>query len=59
MWKLGGFLHKINELLKKEDLIKHCAVLHLALTVCSDADIERAVLCDELIRIKIFKINTK
>jgi hypothetical protein len=33
-----GFLSKINELLKKEELIKHCSCLQLALTVGLDAD---------------------
>jgi hypothetical protein len=48
----GGFLLKINELPKKEELIKHSADLQRALTVGSDADIEGASLCDELIGIK-------
>jgi hypothetical protein len=46
--KLGGFLYKINELPKKEELIRHCADLQLALTIGSDGDIEGAPLCDEL-----------
>jgi hypothetical protein len=46
------FLYKINELPKKEELIKHCADLQLALTVGPDADIEGAPLCGELISIK-------
>jgi hypothetical protein len=47
-----GFLYKINELPKKEELVRHCADLQLALTVGSDADIEGAPLCDELMNIK-------
>jgi hypothetical protein len=47
-----GFLYKINELPKKEELIKHCADLQLVLTVGSDADIEGAPQCDKLIAIK-------
>jgi hypothetical protein len=46
------FLYKINELPKKEELIKHRAYLQLALTVVSDADIEGAPLRYELISIK-------
>jgi hypothetical protein len=38
-WQFPG---KINELLKKKELIKHFADLQLALTVGSDADIEGA-----------------
>jgi hypothetical protein len=54
-----GFLYKINKLPKKEELLKHCADFHLALTVGSDVDIEGAPLCDELINIKKFVKNLK
>jgi hypothetical protein len=50
-----GFLYTIKELPKKEELIKHCANLQLALTVDSDADIEGAPLCDKLNSIKKFR----
>jgi hypothetical protein len=49
-----GFLYKIRELLKKEELIKHYSDLQLALPVGSDADTEGAPLCDELISIQSF-----
>jgi hypothetical protein len=54
-----GFLYNINELPKKKELIKHCTDLQLALTVCSDADIEGAPLCDKLISIRKFVKNLK
>jgi hypothetical protein len=54
-----GFLYRSNKLPKKEELIKHCADLQLALTVGSDTDIEGTPLCDELINIKKFVKNLK
>jgi hypothetical protein len=54
-----GFLYKINELPKKEELIKHCADLQLTLCVGSDTNIGGAPLCDELISIKKFVKNLK
>jgi hypothetical protein len=59
-----GFLCKINELPKKEELIKNCADLHLALIASKDAGIEGDPLCDELINInnfvkKILKISCR
>jgi hypothetical protein len=54
-----GFLYKIIEFPKKEELVKYCADLQLALTVVSKADIVGAPLCDELIIIKQFVKNLK
>jgi hypothetical protein len=53
------FLYKINELPKKEKLIKYCADLQLALTIGLDADIKGASLCDKLLSIKKLMKNLK
>jgi hypothetical protein len=44
---------------KKEELIKHCADFRLSLTVGSNADIEGAPICDQLISIKKIMENLK
>jgi hypothetical protein len=49
-----GFLYKIGELPKKVKLMKHCSDLQLAFTIGSDADIQGAALCDELVTIQSF-----
>jgi hypothetical protein len=46
------FLYKSSKLPKKEELIRHCSEIQLALTTGSDADIKEAPLCDELISIQ-------
>ena len=44
-----SFLYNIKKFPEKPDLLKHCADLQLKLTINSKSNIDRCMLCDELI----------